>query len=388
MLLLFCVFFPLPSSSAYSFILFIGSMVSFDQLGRLLMQSSVSPSTLRTYNIGWESWCNFAKLFQFDPFLRHFPPQELIVSSHVSTAVTFIAHCFFVRRLAPATITTYLAGVGFYFRLAGLDTSFLNSASVDMAKSGASLLARRETTTGQSSTLPCSLDMILAYQRSVPVGYERYQAIVTGLLLGFSMLLRVSEYVALPNSNHHFRSQDVVFSYIDGSTRASHSVLADDWPQITKVTFLVRSAKNDIHGHGNKMIFARRSLDSKNAVCLCKVAFDWAVRAQLLQGDAFLSYRQQWLVTYSDINHAVKSAATLAGLPQARFSSHSLRYGGASALAAAGMSHHGIQLYGRWHSTAFLQYLKMSEAVFNRTLDVILTSSSFSVTDIRDMFPV
>lgn len=369
-------------------VIFIGSSVSLHQLGGVLMQNSVTPSSLRTYSIGWDAWCHFASEFQFDPYLGLREHQKLDMLPPASVTVAFIAYCFFLRRLSPATISTYLAGVGFHFRFAGLDTAFLSSTQVDMAKSGALLLARRDATAGQTTTLPCSLDMILAYARSVPVGYERYHAIVTGMLLGFSLLLRVSEYVALPNSNHHFRSQDVTFALCDGSTRASHSIQVDDWSQITKVIFLVRSAKNDTQGHGNKMIFARRPTEATSGVCICKVTFDWAVRARLQPDDPFLSYRQQWHVSYSEINQAVKAAATLARLPQARFSTHSLRYGGASALAAAGVSHYGIQLYGRWHSTAFLQYLKMSEAVFNRTLDVILTSDSLSVADIRHLFPV
>lgn len=364
--------------------------MSLSELGTLLVRNSVTAGSLRTYSIGWNAWRDFAVSFNIDPFLRFLPSSSdgVASSQQVSITVTFIAFCFFVRRLSPSTISNYLAGVSFHFRAAGFDTSFLSSSPVDMAKSGAMLLARQQITTGQSATLPCSLDMILAYQRSVPVGYERYHAIVTGMLLGFSMLLRVSEYVALPHSNHHFRGKDVVFTFADGTTHGSHAVVASDWPQVVKVSFLVRSAKNDTYGQGNKMIFARRAVVDSQAICICKVAFDWAVRAELLADDAFLSYRQQWQVTYSDINQAVKSAARLAHLPPSRFSTHSLRYGGASALAAAGISHYGIQLYGRWHSTAFLQYIKMSEAVFNRTLNVILTGSNLSAADIHAMFPV
>lgn len=64
-------------------------------------------------------------------------------------------------------------------------------------------------------------------------------------------------------------------------------------------------------------------------------------------------------VTGDDISRAVKHAASRLGLKPELYASHSLRIGGASALAAAGMRDSEIMVLGRWTSWTFLRYLRM-----------------------------
>lgn len=362
-----------------------------NQLSLFLMRNSVAPSSQHTYEIGWRIWCGFAGSCGFDPLISETSPSSVVMhpfsSFQIAAAVAFIAYCFFSKKLSPATIATYLASVGYYYRLNGISAGFLHSDAVDMARSGASLLHRQLRPVRDTSTLPCSLEMILTYQRSVPAAYEKHHAVITGMLLGFSLLLRVSEYVALPTSSHFLRSQDVTFVLHSGAHIPSHMVSEALWPQVTKVVFLIRSAKNDSEGSGNRMVFSRKDCVDSTTFCICRVTFDWATRARLVLDDAFLSYRQLWQVSYKDINTAVKEAAVMAGLNPARFSTHSLRYGGASALAAAGTSYYSIQQYGRWKSSIFLQYLKLSEEVFNRAFASLSHANNLSTNDIRLMFP-
>ena len=66
-----------------------------------------------------------------------------------------------------------------------------------------------------------------------------------------------------------------------------------------------------------------------------------------------------------------------------RFTSHSLRYGGASTLAAANTSEANIQLVGRWKSMAYKVYLKQSRALFERAPSTLSNANWISVQDIR-----
>ena len=58
-----------------------------------------------------------------------------------------------------------------------------------------------------------------------------------------------------------------------------------------------------------------------------------------------------------DISKLLATAAEDCGLPKARYASHSLRRGGASAYAAAGLKGRDICRFGRWTSEAYEAYV-------------------------------
>ena len=69
----------------------------------------------------------------------------------------------------------------------------------------------------------------------------------------------------------------------------------------------------------------------------------------------------------ADVNHVIEmSAKELYGADKAKlFRSHSLRHGGASAYAAAGVPLHVIKEFGRWKSDAFMIYVTLSVDVLD-----------------------
>ncbi len=60
-----------------------------------------------------------------------------------------------------------------------------------------------------------------------------------------------------------------------------------------------------------------------------------------------------WFVTQ------IREILQKAGLPQQDYAGHSFRIGAATSAALAGVEDSTIQTLGRWHSTAFLQYIRM-----------------------------
>ena len=58
--------------------------------------------------------------------------------------------------------------------------------------------------------------------------------------------------------------------------------------------------------------------------------------------------------------------ARMYDLDPRRISSHSLRIGGATAMAAAGMSEYEIKQMGGWKSDAFLNYARNTTQLFER----------------------
>jgi integrase len=69
-----------------------------------------------------------------------------------------------------------------------------------------------------------------------------------------------------------------------------------------------------------------------------------------------------------DINRLIgNTAQQLYGGERAKaFRSHSLRHGGASAYAAAGVPLHVIKEFGRWQSEAFMVYITLTIDVLDK----------------------
>ena len=154
---------------------------------------------------------------------------------------------------------------------------------------------------------------------------------------------------------------------------------------MTGVTIKLRSCKIDQGGIGHTFSFQRRNLGQEETQCLCFILAQWAIRARLSENDLFLSYRQQWQVTPAKVSTAVKFMARMEGFDEKRFSSHSLRYGGATALAAAGTPDSWIQTFGRWRSLAFLKYIKLSGRIFQQIQNVVMNESTVTTQDIATL---
>ena len=74
-------------------------------------------------------------------------------------------------------------------------------------------------------------------------------------------------------------------------------------------------------------------------------------------------------------------------LDPARFSTHSLRIGGASALAAAGVPDYVILDMGRWKSLAFLAYVRRSTRMFEIARHALSRNDLLTLDTIRLMHP-
>ena len=74
-------------------------------------------------------------------------------------------------------------------------------------------------------------------------------------------------------------------------------------------------------------------------------------------------------------------------LDQTRISSHSLRIGGASALAAAGVLDYIILDMGRWKSLAFSAYVRRTTQMFEVAHYVLSRNDLITLDTIRLMHP-
>ena len=64
----------------------------------------------------------------------------------------------------------------------------------------------------------------------------------------------------------------------------------------------------------------------------------------------------------------LQAAATVCGIPASKVNTHSLRRGGCSAYASAGVSKVDLMQFGRWSSDAYLLYVTAHKDMFDKAL--------------------
>jgi len=96
----------------------------------------------------------------------------------------------------------------------------------------------------------------------------------------------------------------------------------------------------------------------------------------------------KWTLKPTYFNLCLKQLSLLCNLDPTRISSHSLRIGGASALAAAGVPDYLIMDMGRWRSLTFLTYVRRStQMLFDRARNALARRDLLTADQIKLMNP-
>lgn len=352
------------------------------------MYESIALGSRKTYESGWKSWSTFCELMGIDAYLQRpapdFEPSNRFFTYEVAVTHAYMLWAFNDRKLAASTIETYLSGLAFHLKCANINSDFLNSFPVARAKCAFNIQCRQRVAVSERGSLPISMEMVVRYFTLYNQEIAKRQAIYGALLIAFCLLLRISEYIKVAYSDHHLRAKSVSYRVGDRDI-LSTEITEDDRELLTGVTIIIQSGKSDQDGAGHVYYFPVTS-EVPTCQCLCTILFNWSIRAQSLLEDPFFSYRRPncyWVLTSADISEAVKDLAICFGFTKLhRFSSHSLRYGGASTLAAAGLPDAWIQTFGRWKSLAFLQYIKLSNKIFTRVQSTLCNLSMLRIQDI------
>jgi hypothetical protein len=370
-----------------------------------LAWNSVQASSRITYQTGWRLWCSWAKEFGTTPDMRQKPrcqwqQADFPLSFEEACILAFMSMASVRMELKPGTIATYMSGVRFMLKQLRIDTTFIDSSEIIRStKTGMEVIYRLTHPEAAGKTLPFTMDMIVYAEKHIfnaPTVHDK--CIIVAMKMAYTALMRSSEYINNGKPNpHHARAEHVVcvFSYDDefGATQRinvpSYEAHLHSEEKFLGILLDVASAKNDIAGAGNQFWWERRSQDEPpSANRPFDIALDmyrWAVMARPLKGAQFLSSSRDNGVElkYSHFNDCIKKVARILLLNDKLYSSHSLRIGGASALAAAGMPDHMIMIMGRWKSLAFMEYIRLSSKAFKETLACLGDISLFTLADAR-----
>lgn len=353
-----------------------------------LVHQCVRPSTQRTYRSGWNRWVAYATQFAFCPWFSSIPDswssQTRAYDFPTAVTLNFMCHSFINENKSAGSICNNLSAVRYHLECRNINCAHLSSPAVMHARAALLILCRQRVAVREVGSLPASLELIESFAKTHSQHTFRNRGIYIAMRLAHLLLLRISEYT-ITDANHFLRSDDVSF-LVDGRRVPAYLVTSSlSSSQIEGVLIDLRSAKNDGEGRGHRFFFRYEHSPGAPVSNICSLLFEWALGGQLQPGQAFFTHRSIWTLTAKDISSALKKVAAAAGFDPRRFRPHSLRYGGASALAAANVPTYLIQQLGRWRSLAFLQYIQLSESLLSSAQRVLSDVSVFTSRDVRHL---
>lgn len=285
-----------------------------------LLSSSMAKSSWNTYQRALTLLEQF--LIQFS-FTMVFPLQPPVVALFVSY--------MHGKKYASSTIITYLSAISYVHKLQGVSDP-TNSWLVEKVVQGA-----KKVKPQCDVRLPITKQILEKLVNAAEIcvqGFYRRSMFVSMVLLAFSAFLRVGEMaMSNGNTNNVLKLRDLEFVSAKSGTA-------------TKITFT-----NFKHSAGRT---ARVEFDDP--------VTSSAVKKYLANRGNKPGYLFMWPsgkpITRLEFDDMFKACLKFCHLDSSAYKSHSLRIGAASHAAAVGFTAIQIREMGRWHSDAFMKYIR------------------------------
>ena len=221
--------------------------------------------------------------------------------------------------------------------------------------------------------------------------------VYTEQILSYGHINRTSELIRCPRTQHHLKTE-MVHVYLmekegevyDGINYPLNPLeieinQLDDYPdeRVCGHNLFLINSKKDPHGKGHANPGIRRLHLPENVVYdMTSVLLRWYRRALPRKGQPFLS-SNNFLVTRTHLNKFHNKLADLYGLDRERVNTHSTRFGGASAMKAAGFSDATIMFMGRWSTLCFLRYIRESIKTRYAVAEALANRNTLTIKDVR-----
>ena len=370
-----------------------------------LYKTSVSATTQVTYSTGEKLWITVTEAIGTDPYMRQKNAAWLAGRMIFSrTSITWEETCVLAflaatrepqRALTPKAAFNYLSAARKFLQNGGVDTKFLeNSQYIRNTKASMRIAYRLQTGVTDKDTLrlPVSVDMIIGHHNAVKQG-KTYTivdlAVYTAEILAYTTLSRVSEYLYTgAKSAHTLLSDDVMFELSDGQILPAHSANHYTFKDVVGCLVNIRSAKNDAAGRGHRYYFEKSAPGDQSLYCIVWTLWRYSQIAHPTAGRSFFYIQEvNWTLKPAYLNQRLKHMAGMYGLDASRVSSHSLRIGGATALAAAGLHEYEIKQMGGWKSDVFLDYARNTTEMFARARTALARRDTTSIQTTKRLHP-
>lgn len=345
-----------------------------------LVDNQICLSSQKTYENAWLQWTKFCDVNRIHPTkITPLPNCNIINTNNpfnVDAILGYMANMYFYEQLTPPTIKVYLSGIAYKLNISNLDTSFLHHKLILGARNGIQNIFNKSKRA--KSKFPFTLDLIeIMSEKIVQMKTVCGLAIVVAALTAYLLVLRVSEYLFYKDNTHYLKSEDVVFICTDINTKREIDVCSMDihkfeLDSVNEIVITINSTKNDQKGIGKV-----RSFTKNNSIkfCIVKMHYRWCVMVKPKIGQPYFSYQNKWFLKSSELADAMKKTADIAKLNRESITTHSLRHGGATAVAT-NFETTLIKSYGGWKSDSFLGYVRITPKVTNQIAQSLLNTDT------------
>ena len=299
--------------------------------------------------------------------------------------------------MAPSsTFQTYLPSLRSDFQLRSIPNHFaaaLSDPELRLNKKGLLRLYHRDRPLSASRRLaftahflPHIVPALLASKPLLRLDPHRLIASHLACKVGIYFCLRKSEFMPAGSSRHSsspprgIALRDVVFLRADGSPIPLSSLHPGS---SATVSLVIRYSKTDQHGLSRPRTLTRAEPPSPD--CIVRELEAWVVTLLRDYGadpsvDHLFSVTSRTFLTSDDLAAVIKATVLHCGLPPERYSPHSLRYGGATMLASAGIPLYLIEYHGGWapNSRSLRIYLQIGSEVTERQITDVFRAAERS----------
>ena len=332
-------------------------------------------------NILWTHWTNYIRPLGLDPLLQNTPYVTQVRALTGFAARVRTGYYGRGRQITAPAVNTAIRAVGTTIALAtGSNPTKMRGAQDKLIPRLSQMLdgfGKEDPPTIKKLPIEVDIPEYISLCSLRAAASERTKAIADLILIAFYYLLRVGEYTTKGERNTtkqtvQFQFKHITFFKHDAMGRLQQlprSASDDDILSAHSATLRLENQKNGwkgvcIHQETNGDLYhcPVRAL-GRRYVHIRKHTNDTSTCLSSYFETSSTSTRRAD-VTDKNIRSELKLAAialeypALKGIPVDRIDTHSLRSGGANALALSGYSDREIQKMGRWRSATFKEYIR------------------------------
>ena len=358
-------------------------------LTAIALQHCTASSTNRTYSSAWNSWVRVSEVYKYPVYCMDIVTRYPLPLESVQEAlIQYISWQCGVCMLSPRSIRkTYLPGIAKTMDKSMVNNLFRTASKSPMVRcvlDGYRNMWARQHPASDSIKVPFTAVLAKEAIRLIcsgqikPTGLDysgtsflaklMQAQLYAALIFGIFFLLRKSEYLTTkdPPPTHSgariLRRRSVAF-FDTLNARILYRRIGHI--PARSIRLIVDFSKTDQLGLGRLLIHCRQ--DEPNVICIVSILENWIAMTRdtfnLSEEDSVWQIPRRPLLTCDTIAEVMKATCDVVGLPRSHVSSHSLRYGGATELAAAGFPQYVISTYGGWteNSRALHIYTRLSQ---------------------------
>ena len=316
------------------------------------MGASLERSTQASGCSAVRAWSRFCKCVGADLFCLE--GRELYSTSDtIYLIMSFEA----IRGINPnSTFSVYLPAIKNFFLRNGVGNNFsyaMNSDQVKFVKRGYLKIYHKMHPKSESRKMAFTIELVNYVgpaftetdMRFVDEWFKRARELA--LRVGIYFLLRKSEFLPSRNGNQAgLQRSDILFFDRDGRPIGC-AVIRKYQAESVKVR--IQFSKCDQFGKGRDILHVRQPSGSR---CIVHDLEEWIIATRLelhaTDEDYLFMVKGRALISAEQVSIVMKRTVEFCGFSSAKISAHSLRYGGATMLAAAGLPQYVIAYFGGW----------------------------------------